>query len=630
MTNEYTLKEQLDFEFNQIDNLNNICNLIRTLENIYKFNKMHFICDETIDDMLNTMFNIVELLTSKNKLHILANNKNELQSIISKIKKIPPLNSLDFNELCCLIYSIGNIKNFKGYHLRERNIKIKNLKYTDIEKDNIIKLKELANKILRIIYVLITTNRIQSKINLNCYYKNHFLDILKTNHKIQQEKLRKVFVSNLIPFMTIITIIIFFISWHDVNQTLTNLGLSEYINYLDTFSIAISAKMKIIGILVCLTAISGYFGFYTQMLYHDEYLSGRQTVLIFGIISKSIIITVPLILYKILYNTTLIQNSMYLIAIFTMLIIESLIQIKYYRAKFINIILQLLVVIIYLTLTLAISYTIKSNINISELIANELILLIYVIIIVINIKIEPKYRFGFILIAFCLPAIYWYLNYYSQHNVLELTNFATPSNEISLIKVETDNLNLRSELKMNSFVEIQIPTNFESQDIFSGRKMILENIKHKSAFNDTTNLKSIITLCNNKNYRYELQEISLQNEKTVDSFTKESDCVRNIHKLGNLEYLNQQTWAKKIFTIQKINNLYVYWIYGVHVPLFLKNKILIMVGSSYQGKPLYKIKAIKLDSENGLKNFSIIDSFYYEKESDISGHIQDLYDNLYN
>ncbi len=124
-----------------------------------------------------------------------------------------------------------------------------------------------------------------------------------------------------------------------------------------------------------------------------------------------------------------------------------------------------------------------------------------------------------------------------------------------------------------------------------------------------------------------MQEISFT-LNNINTFTDENKCNQNIHSLGSFSELNNHWWAKKIFSVQKINNTYIYWVYGVHIPFFQKNKILILRAFVNKDSTYNYLPTIKLDSENRLKSFAIIDSHSYEHRTNWTKYRLDLRNHL--
>ncbi|RTL12463.1 MAG: hypothetical protein EKK54_04330 [Neisseriaceae bacterium] len=611
-----TIKQQLDFELFQNFDLSTIFTKFVALNKVYQLNKLKVLCNENIVKELNKTITLITAINNNDMSFLMNKNSN------NEYKEITDL----FTDINIAKLKLSDIKNGSDEFRT----------YPESERDKITKLKLKILEKIKTSYLIISDPYIKNnETNIDETdkekYKNHFMELLERSSN-QQKNIDLSKISTLsLTFVAIITAIIYFFSWHITTDTLERIGLSDYLNYIDVATLALKAKMNVILVLLLSVPIVIYCAVNIKAAYKEEYIINNKFFFLMNISIKVSCIILPYIIITFVTEVSDSYQLQPMILIFTIIavIIMLIIEMKTNTITKDSLAYQLIAIFFITIFFFATVKIIEGNL-VDKLFYFALFIMILLMITEFEIISDDKWPTSLLYIFFlgisAVPAI----NILKQKNILELTNFAKNPNLISIIQISTDNNMLEQELEHNGFIKLNVN---ESENIFLSSEKIISFTLNRTLFNEKNYAESKANICTKIHNRILLQETvriekNLETKTQPNYFMTEEYCRKYINDYYSIETLNLNKWAQKVFSVQKINGLYFYWIYGVHIPFFQQNKVLFITSNMINEFPLDRY-SIKLNTENGLKSFNIVDSFnYYVDHEKSINHLIDLKQNL--
>ena len=205
--------------------------------------------------------------------------------------------------------------------------------------------------------------------------------------------------------------------------------------------------------------------------------------------------------------------------------------------------------------------------------------------------------------------------FYMNVNTLEFLDAAYKPGTLGLINIEIDSENLANKLRANGITE----SISDSKNIYNN-KMEFESFILNYKFPEVEKICSTLVQREILSSIYLAIESNTKSDTLKDAFQDQKKCISSYNHIGSTEY-SKYFWKNTYFTVYKESeDKYNYWIYGVNIPFYIQNKILVIKipNSDFQ---------YILVRENGLKYFEIDSTFEFNK--DIESNIKQLKKKFY-
>lgn len=406
-----------------------------------------------------------------------------------------------------------------------------------------------------------------------------------------------------LPSLILMGACIFMFCYISIVVKLNNLNIGWVTNYIDVGFLALKAKLIISSIIIAIFIIKLSISTPVSQILIDEESIGNQKIFCI-----TTLININLILgFITLYNSPFMDeylNCTYkAIILLGLLLLSFLIEFKFFRVSealwtrvksfvfmlFNQGLISLYAAIIFIVIAMII--LIKFN-NIGPYETPFYCAVVFSFYFILQ-NAAVNYKAP-ILIRYFLDLYIWIIFFAAgfiattnESTILTICNAGYKSDTISLVKIQMGNTELEQELKNAGYNSINYATS-ENNDYGSA---LIEKINQPYFTQNVYDFNSPLLIC-----------------KTLNKipYFNFSNYPMSYDKFNYKHYEN--LWHSKIFIVQhESKNITNYWIYGVNIPFFLKNKILII-----KLLPEVNKRQINLETEKGLKYFDIEDTYSFD------------------